>query len=99
MARKNLLLNSLAFALVLLLGGCAGTSDQLEVKLPVFPPPPEEPRFKYERSLFSSADVEIESRDSAFQRFITGDARKGIGMGKPFGVTVHQGRVFVVGWL
>jgi DNA-binding beta-propeller fold protein YncE len=65
------------------------------MELPVFPPPPNEPRFYYERSLISSADVEIESGESQFERLITGTKRTGIGMGKPFGVTVHQGRVFV----
>lgn len=65
------------------------------MELPVFPPPPNEPRFLYERSLISSADVEVESGESRFERLITGATRNGIGMGKPFGVTVHKGRVFV----
>ena len=81
---------------LILLSGCAGTAERIgEIKLPVFPAPPEQPRIIYERTFFSNADVEIESTESAFKRFITGGKRAGISMGKPFGVTVHQGRVFV----
>ena len=65
------------------------------MELPVFPSPPNEPRFLFERSLISSADVEIESEESQFRRWVTGARRTGIGMGKPFGVTVHRGRVYV----
>jgi len=80
----------------LLLSGCAATSPSGEpMVMPVFPPAPNQPRFYFERSLQSSADVEIESDESQFQRMITGVSRTGIGMGKPFGVTVHKGRVFV----
>lgn len=79
----------------LLLSACAATPPGEEMELPVFPPPPNEPRFLFERSLFTSADVEIESDESVFERLITGARRTGTGMGKPFGVTVHQGRVFV----
>lgn len=82
--------------LLMLLAGCAtGPGEIREVELPVFPSPPDEPRIFYERTLISSADVEIESEESAFKRMITGARRTGVGMGKPFGVTVHQGRVFV----
>lgn len=90
--------NALSSGLIvlLMLSGCASGPTQVrEIEKPVFPEPPEQPRFYYERSLHSSADVEVESEDSAFKRFITGAKRLGIGMGKPFGVTVHQGRVFV----
>jgi len=81
---------------ILLLTACAGTSPSGEkMEMPVFPPAPNEARFFYERSLLSSADVEIESGESQFQRMITGVSRTGIGMGKPFGVSVHKGRVFV----
>ena len=95
---KRVSINSLIISatLLMLLAGCAtGPGESRKVVLPVFPPPPDEPRIIYERTLVSSADVEIESEDSVFKRFITGARRTGIGMGKPFGVTVHQGRVFV----
>ena len=87
---------SLLPAVILLLTACAATSPSGEkMEMPVFPPAPNETRFFYERSLLSSADVEIESGESLFQRIVTGVSRTGIGMGKPFGVTVHKGRVFV----
>jgi DNA-binding beta-propeller fold protein YncE len=81
--------------LALALSGCATTEQGAPLELPVFPSPPEEPRFFYERSILSNINVEIESEESSFERLITGAARTGIGMGKPFGVTVHQGRIFV----
>ena len=80
----------------LLLSACASAPEpRVEIEIPVFPAPPAEPRFVYERTFFSSADVETESEESRFQRFITGAERAGAGMGKPFGVAVHKGRVFV----
>jgi DNA-binding beta-propeller fold protein YncE len=82
----------LLLVVFLLLSACAATPPGEEIELPVFPPPPDEPRFLYERSLISSADVEIESDESQFKRWITGARRTGIGMGKPFGITVHRGR-------
>ena len=82
--------------LVFLMVGCAGsTQDMADVIIPVFPEPPDEPRFYYERTIASSVDIEIESRESAFERFLTGSHLVGIGMIKPFGVAVHQGRIFV----
>ncbi len=78
------------------LSGCVTSSwMDTEIEKPVFPSPPDQARIYYERTLQSSADVEIESEDSAFKRFITGQRRSGIGLGKPFAVSVHQGRVFV----
>lgn len=79
-----------------MLSGCAATpQSEEEIVLPVFPSPPNEPRFLFERSLISSADIEIESDESQFKRWVTGARRTGVGMGKPFGVTVYQGRIFV----
>ena len=80
--------------MVILLSGCAAPVEN-EVVLPVFPTPPDEPRFYYERSFISSVDIELESEESSFKRWITGARRSGSGLAKPFGVTVHQGRVFV----
>lgn len=81
--------------IVSVFSGCASTGEKAELKIPVFPSPPDPARIHFQQSLVSSADVEIEDRDSAFKRMITGQDRSGIGMGKPFGVAVHQGRVFV----
>jgi DNA-binding beta-propeller fold protein YncE len=61
----------------------------------VFPPPPEEARFHLERVLMSSADVVEEAEESSFRRTLTGAARSGEGLTKPYGVAVFQGRVFV----
>ena len=61
----------------------------------IFPAPPDEPRFIYEWSLYSSADVVIEDRDTQFRRRITGEGRTGTGLAKPYAVAVHQGRIFL----
>jgi DNA-binding beta-propeller fold protein YncE len=85
-----------AALLIALLAACATPAPQSrEVDIPVFPSPPEPARITYERSLISSADVVRESNESALKSFITGVNRIGISLGKPFGISVHQGRVFV----
>ncbi|MCH7880269.1 MAG: 6-bladed beta-propeller [Proteobacteria bacterium] len=89
------LFHLLLLAIFLFQAGCATIPDSVQVEKPVFPPPPDQPRFHYQQSLISSADVEQEGKEAAFKRLITGQARTGFGMGKPFAVSVHQGRVFV----
>ncbi len=82
-------------ALILGLSACSSTAVQpIKVK-PVFPPAPNQARFYFQQSILSSADVEQEQANASFKRLITGQARIGNAMAKPFGVTVHQGRVFV----
>ena len=61
----------------------------------VFPPPPDEPRFIYERTLRGSPDVVPDAEDDALRRALTGEKKGGEGLGKPYGVAVHHGRVFV----
>lgn len=62
----------------------------------VFPLPPDEPRFVYERTLYSSADVIEENRTSAFRRLVTGEGETaGEGVAKPYGVAAWRGRVYV----
>ncbi len=84
----------------LLLAACAQLPEQsaerpkAEAPL-VFPKPPDEPRFVFERSITSSADIKPESEDDAFRRYVTGEARTGDFLGKPYAVAVHHGRVFV----
>lgn len=79
-----------------IVAGCAEvpTRSDRKAELPVFPPPPEAPRFYYERTIHSSADV---TRDevSSLQRAVTGQSRTGEGLDKPHGVSVRKGRLYV----
>jgi DNA-binding beta-propeller fold protein YncE len=62
---------------------------------PVFPSPPDAPRFVYERSLYGSGDVVPDEAGAAFRRMVTGEQRSGEGLVKPYAVAVHRGRVFL----
>jgi sugar lactone lactonase YvrE len=61
----------------------------------VFPKPPDEPRFFYERTIYSSADVVPDEQASQFRRMLTGEMRSGEGLAKPYAVAVHQGRIYL----
>src|SRR5690349_5984756 len=80
-----------------LLSSCAPmpAGKKTEVRQLVFPSPPEEPRFIYERSIYSSGDVVPDDSDSQFRRILTGELRSGEGLAKPYAVAVHQGRIFL----
>ncbi|MCI0505539.1 MAG: 6-bladed beta-propeller [Gammaproteobacteria bacterium] len=62
---------------------------------PVYPPPPEKPRFIYERTLRTSFDVKESTSMERFKTFATGSVGSGYGLQKPYGVAVYQGRVYV----
>jgi DNA-binding beta-propeller fold protein YncE len=87
----------LQLAAALLLAACAtDTGKSGAMQKPVFPPPPDEARFVYERTLYSSADVEKGNQSDELRRLLTGEtSRTGEGLDKPYGVAVYHGRVFV----
>ncbi|MCB1954309.1 MAG: 6-bladed beta-propeller [Rhodocyclaceae bacterium] len=70
-------------------GGAKGPSELL------FPAPPDEPRFVFERTILSSADVLEDSEDDQWRRALTGERRTGVFLAKPYGVAVNRGRLFV----
>jgi DNA-binding beta-propeller fold protein YncE len=78
------------------LAGCMSgpTRPEKAAELPVFPPPPEQARYHYERTLYSSADIEVD-KASDLQRTLTGELRTGEGLAKPHGVAAYKGRVYV----
>lgn len=80
---------------VLLLAGCGAPPAIKAPPIPVFPAPPDPARFYYERTLYSSADVEPDEKNAGLRRMLTGESRTGEGIAKPYGVAVHQGRVYV----
>lgn len=80
------------------LAGCAAPAPEPEPFDPtslVYPPPPEIPRFYYDRTIWGSTSVTEESSTDRFKRFATGQSERGTGMAKPFGVAAQDGRVFV----
>lgn len=80
----------------LLLAGCAAAlPDQKPQEIPVFPPAPDEARFVFERSIYTSADVVKDNKNSELKRMLTGESRAGEGLGKPYGVAAYRGRIFV----
>lgn len=91
---KRLLLASAA--VMLLAGGCAEIPEATprpKVNL-VFPPPPDQPRFYYERTIYGSNDV-VQSEESRMRALLTGEGVHSEGLFKPYAVAVHRGRVFV----
>lgn len=87
------MLRPLGILWLVILAGCAGApTSQFEL---VFPPPPEDPRFVWEKGIHGSTDVTPLTAADRLKAMLTGEARSGVGFAKPFSVTVHQGRVFV----
>lgn len=68
------------------------TASKLDV---VFPAPPDEPRFVYERSIRGSVDVVAQKSDSELKKMLTGQSESNEPMVKPYAVAVNRGRVFV----
>jgi DNA-binding beta-propeller fold protein YncE len=62
----------------------------------VYPEPPDEPRFVYERAIRASTDVIPEADASALKRALTGSSDEAVDrLSKPYSVAVHQGKIFV----
>ena len=82
-----------------LLSGCApvpqGGDQQGRKSSLVYPAPPDDPRFVFERAIRGSADVIPEQEESALKRALTGAGRLSEGLGKPYAVATYRGRIFV----
>lgn len=88
----------LVAAWALVVAGCAPVQERAEADKPsllIYPPPPDEPRYAYERTIYGSADVTPRKKDAALKRTLTGERETSEGLAKPYAVTVHRGRIFV----
>lgn len=72
----------------------SGTADAQPQEL-VFPPPPETPRFFFERTILGSADITVEDSEGKWRRILTGEVDSSTGFSKPFDVEACQGRLYV----
>lgn len=62
----------------------------------VFPEPPDDPRFVFERAIRSSLDVVPDSEENALKRALTGITQEaGEAMQKPYAIAVRQGKLYV----
>jgi DNA-binding beta-propeller fold protein YncE len=85
----------LAFGSLLLTGCTSAPPRQSFDHAPVYPAPPDKPRYIYERTLQTNEDVEKISGLERFKIMVTGRSPQVRGLVKPYGVAVHQGRVYV----
>lgn len=92
---SSLNLGAVALLCGLLLAGCAGKPELPPFEPPVYPPPPEEGRFIFERTLMGSSDVELVTRQERFKAMATGTQVGERRLIKPYGVAVRQGRIYV----
>jgi DNA-binding beta-propeller fold protein YncE len=78
------------------LSGCASAPPKETFEAaPVYPAPPDEARFIYERTLQTNEDVEQASALQRLKVLATGRSPQVQGLVKPYGVAVHQNRVYV----
>ncbi len=79
------------------LGGCATPPPAAPApfKRPLWPVPPELPRYRYEATLRNAGSVADEAGTAAARRLLTGEDERGRSFGKPFAVAAAQGRVYV----
>lgn len=87
-----------AAAVAALLAACVQMTPAPSPQAPkelVFPPPPDEARFVYERTIRSSGDVLAEAAGSELRRLVTGEQASGEALSKPYALAVYRGRIFV----
>lgn len=85
----------LAGAVFASLQGCATTPQYPKPPAPVYPPAPAEPRYIYEATLRSSSNIVDPTMAERIQEIATGSRISPSGLGKPYGVAAHKGRVYI----
>ena len=88
----------IAVCAAMLLAACAPTqkvSERVQSGPPVYPSPPDDPRFAFERTIRGSGDVIPEAEEAALKRALTGVSTTSEGLGKPYAVATYRGRIFV----
>jgi sugar lactone lactonase YvrE len=87
-----LLLGALLCVVLSACAGLGGSSGQAKPEYVLYPPPPDEPRIQFLRAFTTNMDVAPPA--SAFRRFIVGEPESR-GLGKPYGVAIHDGQILV----
>jgi DNA-binding beta-propeller fold protein YncE len=81
-----------AATLAILISGCATPKIEKE-QVKFYPDPPALPRVQFLTSFTGAKDVE--GQKSSFDAFITGEKESGKRLDKPYGVAIHEGKIYV----
>ncbi|CAD5372320.1 6-bladed beta-propeller [Rubrivivax sp. A210] len=85
-----------ALAALSALAGCATQAPtRPPLRRPVWPPPPEQPRYIFEATLRGAASLVDESSESQMRRLLVGEDASAQTIGKPFAVAAARGRIYV----
>ncbi|OGP73790.1 MAG: hypothetical protein A2W09_08595, partial [Deltaproteobacteria bacterium RBG_16_50_11] len=91
--RFKKLKNSLIIFIIFIVAGCASAPVKTQQDPVFYPEPPAPPRIQYLRSYTS--DQDLGAKKSAFETFITGEKEKVKSLDKPYGVAIHDGKIYV----
>ena len=94
---RNPLASVLVGVVVALLAACAPLPPAKKVDTGplVFPAPPDAPRFVYERTIYGSGDIVLETQESRLRSMLTGEGARGEALNKPNAIAVFQGRIYL----
>lgn len=97
LTRRDLLRAGSGAVAAAALGGCvAPPKKEPAPSGPIaYPPPPEAPRFFYERTITGSADLATDDSTSRLRQLVTGESIRGRGFAKPFDCVAQAGRLYV----
>src|SRR3990172_10764660 len=83
----------LSLALISALSACTTPSPKPMVERVFSPSPPQPARLQFLTSLAGARD--IEPQKSAFEKFVTGQQDSEKRLDKPYGVAIHDGKIYV----
>ena len=61
-----------------------------------WPAPPDQPRFRYIMSIFSSDDIQQKNNSQRFQEFLTGKRKAAYQLSRPLDIAVIQGKIYLI---
>jgi sugar lactone lactonase YvrE len=85
--------NLIIVFITLIVAGCASAPEKAELTPIFYPEPPDPPRIQFLRSYTSALD--LGAKKSAFEIFVTGEKEKFKILDKPYGVAIHDGKIYV----
>lgn len=80
--------------LLMLLVGCAGTTDTVKMETVFYPPLPQQPRVQFLTSFASQED--LEAKKDAFREFLLGETRATRVIARPFSIASVEGKIYIV---